>query len=965
VARLFQQTLILSAVLVLVAGSADAQSRLNFPRILSPRELSTTGFALVNTSSSAVSATFNVSGGNGQLVTSRSISVPPGGQIARTGSEVLGAASEEGWVQITSSSAELQGFELVGDFSTNADGAGPAAEGKQLGLVDFSREDVIYIINTSGQTGTVSVVLNDPSGSVLGTRSISLKPLQPASVRVADLNADDNIDLITLSADFTISASIMTKLPAGLDIAMTNAIPTVGAASDLYFPFVTNGRQGASNWTTLLGVANLASSSQNISLTFNPDIGTATTVQRTLAPGASVGDSIARLFSLPADAFTSGWIRVTGSASLVAVAAYQDSANGALATVPSQSSGNTRFFFGHIASISPWYTGIALLNTTTTTANVEVSAIDGSGQLVGSNSTFSLPAGSRRTVLISELVPQLLKRSADGGFVFVRTTNSVPILGFELFGHAVAPILANVQGFNLSSSSSFTPPATGGSGTPQFTITSVTTTDGTAAKTLFKALDLIAYIATINNASGSSAAAELAYDIKDSRGQSMLTTTLSFTMAVGTDSLVFVGFVPSNALNGAYTVTASLQAKGVTATKSATYTVSGGTDTPTISQETLARLSPRGVSQVAFRPGDTARFAITTSNFLTQSAAATLTYSLLGPNNVIGASGSLSFSAPTGLSSRTVDVTIPASATYGLYVFKSTVTAGGSSLVKTTAITVAIKNSGETAEVDGVYVTDTDGIPRGGFAPGSSITLNTSRLTLSAVPLPATLRYSLRGPNGSVLDQPLGLNLVNGRSQGAIPLTLGSNAGGVHTFTATLTYQDYQDTTRTSTLDTQFTVAPNPPTLTPAVTARRPYVEDINLIGRTVFSQGETFLVVRTVYSSFPTPVSGTVRYQVQGTGANIDTTINVTFNPGENSGLIPLTSSVNIPPASYTVTITATAQGATNSNTAQFSFVPGVAPSLAIEPEAKTSARSSSTELFRIDSAGEIALPSQISREP
>src|SRR5439155_12903671 len=112
---------------------------------------------------------------------------------------------------------------------------------------------------------------------------------------------------------------------------------------------------------------------------------------------ASLGDSVATLFSTPSSAFTAGWIRVTGTGPLAGAAAYQDAASGSLAIVPSQSSGSTRFFFGHIASLSPWYTGIALLNTTTTAANVEVFALDSGGQLLGSAGSFSLAGNTRRT----------------------------------------------------------------------------------------------------------------------------------------------------------------------------------------------------------------------------------------------------------------------------------------------------------------------------------------------------------------------------------------------------------------------------------------------------------------------------------------------------------------------------------------------------------------------------------------
>src|SRR5262245_28790800 len=93
--------------------AAEAQSRLNFPRQLSANELSTTGFALVNTSSAAVVATFNLYGTNGSLVTQSTQNVPAKGQLARLASEIFPSLSAAGWVQIVSSSTELQGFEIV------------------------------------------------------------------------------------------------------------------------------------------------------------------------------------------------------------------------------------------------------------------------------------------------------------------------------------------------------------------------------------------------------------------------------------------------------------------------------------------------------------------------------------------------------------------------------------------------------------------------------------------------------------------------------------------------------------------------------------------------------------------------------------------------------------------------------------------------------------------------------------
>jgi hypothetical protein len=923
---------ILCVLFLGLAATAEAQSRLSFPRVLSAGELATTGFALVNTASSTVTATFNLYGADGVLVTQSVQNVPGRGQLARLASEVFPTVTTAGWVQIVSSNADLQGFQLIGDFARVVDGAGPAAEGRQLALIDFSRDDVIHIVNTSTQSGAVQVTLNDTAGQPLATRSIALAPFQPASLRLGDVHNDNSIDLVNLSADVNISASLSTMLPGGLDIGLTNAAPIAGAPSTLFFPFAPNGPQGASNWTTYLGISNLAATAQTVSLTFTPDTGAAVTIQRNLSPGASIGDTVANLFGVSSSAFAAGWIRVTGSAGLAGVAAYQDSVSGSLAIVPSQSSGATAFFFGHIASLSPWYTGIALLNTTTTTANAEIYAIDSSGQLVGAVAAFSVPAG-RRTSLLSEFVPQVLQRAADGGWVFVRTTNNVPLLGFELFGHASLPILANVQGFALSPGSSFVPPGSGGSGSTA-DIEKVIVTDGSnAPKTEFQPANPIRFLATITNA-GPQDTAQLSFSVQDPRNNTLVASTGPITLPAVSVDLPFTTFVPTNALNGQYTFSATLVHQGKTVAKSTTFTVSGGTSTPSAVQEKPLTASDRDVLQASFRPGDTVRFIFVTSNFTGNAVPAVVNYQLTGPGSFNGGSGSESFTAPAGIGFRTIERVIPVNAPHGLLVFTSNMTMAGATSSKATAITVIPKNASESIEADLVFVSDTNGIPRGGFTPGSSIRLNARIVSSFAVPTPATIRYTVTDPNSTpVTNESVAISVTNGGTTPSAPLTLSASApAGTYTYRVTITYQDHTDTTRTSTASTTFVVGNNPAPLLPSITALRLYVTDINQVARSSFSVGEVFVVVGSSFSTQAAPVNGTALFQLKdGAAILAGQSFDIAFPPGVNSASIPvnLTGIVTIPAGTtLTVSLTVTVPGIQPStSSADFTFTAPEAP--------------------------------------
>jgi hypothetical protein len=77
------------------------------------------------------------------------------------------------------------------------------------------------------------------------------------------------------------------------------------------------------------------------------------------------------------------------------------------------------------------------------------------GALVGS-ATFALPAGSRVSRLLSDLVPA---STADDGFVFVRTTNGIGINATQVFFSRDLRVISNVAPLNVDPAAGFQPPA--------------------------------------------------------------------------------------------------------------------------------------------------------------------------------------------------------------------------------------------------------------------------------------------------------------------------------------------------------------------------------------------------------------------------------------------------------------------------------------------------------------------------
>jgi len=97
----------------------------------------------------------------------------------------------------------------------------------------------------------------------------------------------------------------------------------------------------------------------------------------------------------------------------------------------------------------------------TSDAVEDAAAGAGLGALVGGagnvpTASFVLPAGTKVARLINELVPAAVN---DDGFVYVRTTNNVPLYGLELFFSRDNRVIANVAAGVLDPSITYTPPA--------------------------------------------------------------------------------------------------------------------------------------------------------------------------------------------------------------------------------------------------------------------------------------------------------------------------------------------------------------------------------------------------------------------------------------------------------------------------------------------------------------------------
>lgn len=444
-----------------------AQSTLNFPRALSAAERGSTGFAILNPGGATAMANFTLYDSSGAAAATTSRQIPARGQLSRLASELFASSAPKGWVQVTSTTSGLQGFWLGGDFATYTDGAA-AAEAYIDHLLPVVGNSEINIANSSVGSVAATIFAFDANGNQLAT---AFQALPPKAFMQSSLSGLFSPQVVAQTTHLRISCStpfattvVFKDSLAPQSWGVINGVDAGVFVDELRFPHVVSGEIGGANYSTLLNVANLSNEPQVVTFRFTPDGASSpsATASIQVAGNGTIRLSATGLFGFAGNVFRNGWVKVEGQSGLTGFAAYSDVFKRGSAVVPAPPAPGVQMMFAHIADLDPWWTGLALLNDSGSTAEVQVFAMEPGGSLIGgpqnvATAQFSVPPGQKVARLLREWIPQTHGRPSDGGFVFVRTTNGVPLYGMQLFGNVNASILANVSGRPIAAGS-FTPP---------------------------------------------------------------------------------------------------------------------------------------------------------------------------------------------------------------------------------------------------------------------------------------------------------------------------------------------------------------------------------------------------------------------------------------------------------------------------------------------------------------------------
>ena len=410
-----------------------------------------TGFAISNYADQAAELNFRAYGSDGSLLpfpgNPRSLNLAAGKQAALLGNEIFqvpGSTVQQGWVELTSDSAELGSFFQVGD-AERLDGS--------VSLTELSRQlyfTRVYEGNGAfrGRNAVTAISLANPNSAPV-TVELSLQGTGADRTITRTLPANGCL-FGTLSEIFGASLTVnrgflSAKVTDGGGLAgyglvqVPQARTWIGlnaAAPNLTSQLYSAQLAAVPGLFTSVKLVNSGTQSRNVTLHAVSETGgdLAAPVSITLAAGEAYERDADQIFGWSASASNVGSLKVEADgADVVGDVIFGDSSTGLslAAALPLQTHLFTEGIFSQVANALGLYTGLAFFNPGEASAQITIDVFREDGTQSGSK-TITLASGRRLSQLLTEYLP------ATSGQVkgYVRVRSSQPLVSQQLFGAA-------------------------------------------------------------------------------------------------------------------------------------------------------------------------------------------------------------------------------------------------------------------------------------------------------------------------------------------------------------------------------------------------------------------------------------------------------------------------------------------------------------------------------------------------
>jgi hypothetical protein len=460
------------AVLCMCTG-LYADSRLIFPRVLFQTGRFA-GIAIANPTTTDAALTLTAYKSDGSVYgNAATLNIPKGQASAKLASEFFAAPPGPGtsptylWLEAASKTDGLTGFFLdFNDTLAYMDGSdlGEGSISLVLPLVEHSgnSKTEISLVNPDKAEASADIEFESADGKRVGTlQSKKLAARAALHGSLSDLFPGINFSTV---AGMRIKSDKPLICMGYISRQPENSLVTVAARSSaqfaktLYFPQLAQG----AGWTTSVGIANLSDQEVVVTLTAYSKEGILFTgadakynqVTRTIPAGGFFRAGSAEIFGFPSSPLKEGWIKA--ETTLPALYGYVEYGAGKdRALVSAQVDTLTKAIFSHQAMDDPWFTGLAVLNPSSLSANIEVVSLRPDGTIMGKSQRVLKP-GQRDSQLVQQWIGSA---KGNGGSVILKS--DIPVVATELFGTAPGgqiTILANVPPQKITTT--FDPAAT-------------------------------------------------------------------------------------------------------------------------------------------------------------------------------------------------------------------------------------------------------------------------------------------------------------------------------------------------------------------------------------------------------------------------------------------------------------------------------------------------------------------------
>ncbi|NOY21885.1 MAG: hypothetical protein GXO70_00020 [Acidobacteria bacterium] len=419
---------------------------LYFPLVREDEDF-TSHIGIINPTADDVLYSIQVIGDNGCLVYSAENGTIPGnGRIWLN--PLKAKVQAPCWVML-SSSAQLAGYTSLVSRDLDRSSFLPAVSNlsEQLVVPHIAPESDYWdtetaLVNVSDQIPVVNYL--SPGEEVIALNSLNMKFGETSFDWLTDVYGGAYPETFSgwgiISSDIPVLSGVETFRKKGEDIQQLAGFVLKDSSNTgpvLYFPHVDV--QGV-YWWTGIALENVSENDTELTLTPYDENGTALeAVTFPLSANSKVVDIVQNFWATNGKTYptATAWVKAEAGngGELVGFELFgtlEGKGDRLLAGVPGASEPVTGLIFPHVSNDPDYWTGIAVLNTGSTSCTLTVEALDNSGTVLQTENPVDLLQPNEKWVLLAK---DIFTGGLPVGTTQIRVHGDEPMVGFELWGN--------------------------------------------------------------------------------------------------------------------------------------------------------------------------------------------------------------------------------------------------------------------------------------------------------------------------------------------------------------------------------------------------------------------------------------------------------------------------------------------------------------------------------------------------